>query len=80
MQRTIFDSLDELNTKPTPYKFEPVGDQSTKLDAATELAAFIGRPDRAESLEPPKETPSSEISCSTNLSPFAEAAGLYGPR
>lgn len=80
MQRTIFDSLDKLTTQPTPCTFEPIGGQSTELNAAAELAAFVARPDRAEGFDTTKEAPCPKISHSTSLSPFAEAAGLYGTR
>ncbi len=80
MQSTIFDSLDELTTQPTPCTFEPIGDQSTELDAAAELAAFVTRPDRAEGFETREQPTTPNTFPSTDPSPFAEAAGLYGTR
>lgn len=80
MQRTIFDSLDALTTKRAACIFEPIGDQSTELDAAAELAAFVARPDRSEGFETKEQPRTSKTFPSTGLSAFAEAAGLYGTR
>jgi len=59
-------------------KFEPVGDQSSELDAAAEVAAFVERsaPAVVEAV-PARATKAAGIG-STRNTPFSEAAGFYG--
>lgn len=60
-------------------KFEPVGDQSSTLDAAAEVAAFVERsaPTVVE-VVPARATKAVGIGSSTRNTPFSEAAGFYG--
>lgn len=77
MERNIFDSIALPKIHSAPVHFEPIGDQSTELDAAAEVAAFVGRPDRAADLDVKQDVVIPQAPLSTGLSPFAEAAGLY---
>tara|TARA_R110001592_G_scaffold72810_1_gene222509 strand:+ start:112 stop:336 length:225 start_codon:yes stop_codon:yes gene_type:complete len=67
--------LDERQ-KEVQVFVSPLGDQSTKVNAETEAAAFVARPD------PMREAEATPViidanSGSNRQSAFAEAAGLY---
>ncbi|KAG1486938.1 hypothetical protein G6F52_014250 [Rhizopus delemar] len=67
--------LDERQ-KEVQVFVSPLGDQSTKVNAETEAAAFVARPD------PLREAEATPViidanSGSNRQSAFAEAAGLY---
>ena len=70
-------ALDEAPREEVSQVFiSPLGDQSTEVDAETETAAFVSRPD------PMRESETKPISIEVNggrneRSAFAEAAGLY---
>lgn len=67
--------LDERQ-KEVQVFVSPLGDQSTKVDAETEAAAFVARPDSVREAE---TTPViiDAYSGVNRQSAFAEAAGLY---
>ena len=70
-------ALDEAPREEVSQVFiSPLGDQSTEVDAETETAAFVSRPDpmRASETKPIRI----EVNGGRNeRSAFAEAAGLY---
>ncbi|BEH16714.1 hypothetical protein [Marinobacter shengliensis] len=79
MERSFFDALDVIATQDTVLQFEPVGDQSTELDEAAEVAAFVGRPSPALGVQTEREEArvmDKTVGMSTGRTPFAEAAGL----
>ncbi|WP_096779510.1 hypothetical protein [Zobellella denitrificans] len=79
MKRSFFDGLDVVASQDTAAHFEPVGDQSAELDAAAEVAAFVGRPDPFPDVETGREEArvmDKSAGTSTGSTPFAEAAGF----
>ncbi|MDU0519633.1 hypothetical protein Q8W79_07095 [Pseudomonas aeruginosa] len=80
--RGFFDCLDVAATEPRQaqaVKVEPVGNQSTELDAAEEVAAFVDRPvpSAIEITRPAARPSSNSYSGSNRNTPLAEAAGIY---
>lgn len=80
MKRSFFDGLDVVASQGTTAYFEPVGDQSTELDVAVEVAAFVDRPDPFPGVETGREEETrvmdKSAGTSTGSTPFAEAAGF----
>ncbi|HBX5338420.1 TPA: hypothetical protein MH415_30665 [Klebsiella pneumoniae] len=80
--RGFFDCLDVASADPRQaqaVEVEPVGDQSTDLDAAAEVAAFVDRPapSAIEATRPAARSSSNSYSGSNRNTPLAEAAGIY---
>lgn len=79
MERSFFDALDVIATQDTVLQFEPVGDQSTELDEAAEVAAFVARPSPSLGVQTEREEArvmDKTVGMSTGRTPFAEAAGF----
>ena len=80
--RGFFDCLDVAAVEQyqaQAVEVEPVGDQSTELDTAAEVAAFVDRPapSAIEATRPAARSSSSSYSGSNRNTPLAEAAGIY---
>lgn len=56
--------------------FEPIGDQSTEVDAENEIVAFVARPEANREIEAKPMRSMDTTSGGTGRSAFAEAAGL----
>ncbi|EBM7492956.1 hypothetical protein D4S77_24410 [Salmonella enterica] len=79
MMRSIFDGLDVIDAHETTAEFDPVGDQSTELDEAAEVAAFVARPSPSLGVQTEREEArvmDKTFGMSTGRTPFAEAAGF----
>jgi hypothetical protein len=75
----FFDCL-ALNQVQRPVvDFEQPGDQSTELDAAAEVSAFVDRsaPSAIGATRPAARSSSNSYSGSNRNTPLAEAAGFY---
>ncbi|WP_251850719.1 hypothetical protein [Enterobacter asburiae] len=80
--RGFFDCLDVAAADPhqaQAVEVEQPGDQSTELDAAAEVAAFVDRPapSAIEATRPAARSSSNSYSGSNRNTPLAEAAGIY---
>ena len=80
--RGFFDCLDVAAADPRQaqaVEVEAVGDQSTELDVAAEVAAFVDRPapSAIEATRPAARSSSNSYSGSNRNTPLAEAAGIY---
>lgn len=75
----FFDCLALDQVQRPAVEFEPPGDQSTELDAAAEVAAFVDRPapSAIEATRPAARSSSNSYSGSNRNTPLAEAAGIY---
>lgn len=73
----FFDCLAFDQVQRQAVEFERPGDQSTELDAAAEVSAFVDRsaPSAIEATRPAAR--SSSYSGSNRNTPLAEAAGFY---
>ena len=80
--RGFFDCLDVAaaeQRQAQAVEVEPVGDQSTELDAAAEVSAFVDRsaPSAIEATRAAARSSDSSYSGSNRNTPLAEAAGFY---
>ena len=74
----FFDCLALDQVQRPAVEFEQPGDQSTELDAAAEVAAFVDRPvPSAIEATRPARSSSNSYSGSNRNTPLAEAAGIY---
>ncbi len=74
----FFDCLALDQVHQPAVEFEQPGDQSTELDAAAEVAAFVDRPvPSAIEITRPARSSSNSYSGSNRNTPLAEAAGIY---
>jgi len=74
----FFDCLALDQVQQPAVEFEQPGDQSTELDAAAEVAAFVDRPvPSAIEITRPARSSSNSYSGSNRNTPLAEAAGIY---
>lgn len=80
--RGFFDCLDVAvaeQNQARAVEVEPSGDQSTELDEAAEVAAFVDRaaPSAIETIRPAVRSSSTSFSSSNRNTPLADAAGFY---
>lgn len=75
----FFDCLAFDQVQRQTVEFEQLGDQSTELDAAAEVSAFVDRsaPSAIEATRPAARSSSNSYSGSNRNTPLAEAAGFY---
>lgn len=74
----FFDCLALDQVQQPAVEFEQPGDQSTELDAAAEVAAFVDRPvPSAIEITRLARSSSNSYSGSNRNTPLAEAAGIY---
>lgn len=78
METNYMAALASLDETPNIEQsgFEPIGDQSTEVDAESETAAFAARPEPDRDIET-KPLRIDATSAAAGRSAFAEAAGLY---
>lgn len=78
-QRNFMAALAALDAEPVGVKiqFEPVGDQTTEVDAGAEVAAFVNRPVMATESEAPRAHRTYDADAGTGRTPFSEAAGTF---
>ena len=78
-RRGVFDCLALDQVQRLAVEFEQPGDQSTELDAAAEVSAFVDRsaPSAIEATRPAARSSSNSYSGSNRNTPLAEAAGFY---
>ena len=75
----FFDCLALDQVQRLAVEFEQPGDQSTELDTAAEVSAFVDRsaPSAIEATRPAARSSSNSYSGSNRNTPLAEAAGFY---
>lgn len=82
MNKPYMAALEALDDTPKQVETEfvsPLGDESTELDADTEVAAFVARANPAPGVQTEREEArvmDKTVGASTGRTPFAEAAGL----
>jgi hypothetical protein len=82
MNKSYMAALEALDDTPKQVGTDfvsPLGDESTELDAETEVAAFVARANPSPGVETERgesRVMDKSVGASTGSTPFAEAAGL----